>query len=392
MQQRFIPFILVAGFLIVTLIGVFAFTSSPDDNGAPGQEAVLSVSSTVGATDTSQSETQNETKDTKISDEESAQTTGDIVIPAPVLKAEEADQAETASDADLSLANEESEAEPTFAITVARVNPDGSSLFAGVAEADATIQLQDGKILLDETTSDANGEWVSIPAEKLSAGPHIIILTMRTKDGRIATANMSLIVEIAATKTDKPLVALVPQDDTNAPILLQSPDADADIEVIEEDVAEIAVPATVPAISIQSLSLSSTDRLRVRGRFSAGQSISGALGDKPLMETSMSDEGRWSALVDVSGLSSEPETLEIVLHDGSGTVVARTGLALDKNNINRGLNDNEMVVVQKGDALWRIAYRTYGKGVRYVEIVRRNQDQISDPDMIFPNQIFVLPN
>ncbi len=389
MQQRFIPFILVAGLLIVTLIGIFALTSAPDDDGTPAQETVLSVSSTVGATDTIQSETQEETKDTAISQDQSAQTAGDIVIPAPVLKA---DETEPASDADLSLANEETEAEPTFAITVARVNPDGSSLFAGVAEADATIQLQDGKTLLDETTSDANGEWVSIPAEKLSAGPHIIILTMRTKDGRIATANMSLVVEIAATKTDKPLVALVPQDDTNAPILLQSPDADADIEVIEEDVAEIAVPATVPAISIQSLSLSSTDRLRVRGRFSAGQRISGALQDKPLMETSMSNEGRWSALVDVSGLSSEPETLEIMLHDDLGMVVARTGLALDKNNINRGLNDNEMVVVQKGDALWRIAYRTYGKGVRYVEIVRRNQDQISDPDMIFPNQIFVLPN
>ena len=47
-------------------------------------------------------------------------------------------------------------------------------------------------------------------------------------------------------------------------------------------------------------------------------------------------------------------------------------------------------MVQRGDALWRIAYRSYGQE-RYVEIFRRNRDQISDPDLIYPNQIFVVP-
>ena len=90
-----------------------------------------------------------------------------------------------------------------------------------------------------------------------------------------------------------------------------------------------------------------------------------------MTQTNMTEDGRWSGLVDVSGLSDKPQILDISLYDNSDIVVARTSLALDKNNIDRGLNENEMVVVQKGDALWRIAYRTYGKGVRYVEIVRR---------------------
>ena len=99
---------------------------------------------------------------------------------------------ESTANSDLSWQTK-TEVEPTFAITVARVNPDGSALFAGVAEADATIQLQDGNRLLDETSSDSNGEWVSIPAEKLSAGPHIIILTMRTKDGDLQRICLSLL-------------------------------------------------------------------------------------------------------------------------------------------------------------------------------------------------------
>ena len=44
------------------------------------------------------------------------------------------------------------------------------------------------------------------------------------------------------------------------------------------------------------------------------------------------------------------------------------------------------------DALWRIAYSSYGEGVRFVDIVRRNAGAISDPDLIFPNQIFTIPD
>ena len=50
-------------------------------------------------------------------------------------------------------------------------------------------------------------------------------------------------------------------------------------------------------------------------------------------------------------------------------------------NLNRGQLDttlNTLVVVQKGDALWRIAYQTYGNGIRYVDIYRENSSIISD--------------
>ena len=391
MQKRLMPLLIVAGLLIAAVAGLFLVSGSDDAEKLSGRDVQLSVSPAIVEPKAEDAVPQRQQEEIKQNEEE-------IIIPAPVLKSETepktdagASKPEEDNSNTLSLATEETEVEPLFAITVARVNPDGSSIFAGVAEADATIQLQDGTNLLDETVSDSNGEWVSIPARKLSAGPHIIILTMRTKDGRIATANTSLVVEIAETKTEKPLVAIVPQDDTTAPVLLQSPDLDADIEVIEEDVAEIVVPASVPAINIQSLSLTDNGGLLVRGRFSAGHHISGQLGTKSMSDIAIDNSGRWSGLIDISDLSQAPQTLDVKLFDDANNIVAQTALELDENNINPGLKDSQMVVVQKGDALWRIAYRTYGKGVRYVEIVRRNQDQISDPDMIFPNQIFVLP-
>ena len=48
-------------------------------------------------------------------------------------------------------------------------------------------------------------------------------------------------------------------------------------------------------------------------------------------------------------------------------------------------------IVERGDSLWRISRQVYGRGIRYTEIFEANQDQIRNPDLIFPGQVFVLP-
>ena len=50
------------------------------------------------------------------------------------------------------------------------------------------------------------------------------------------------------------------------------------------------------------------------------------------------------------------------------------------------------VVIQPGNNLWNIARVIYGKGVRYTAIYEANKDQIKDPDLIYPGQIFTTPN
>lgn len=45
-----------------------------------------------------------------------------------------------------------------------------------------------------------------------------------------------------------------------------------------------------------------------------------------------------------------------------------------------------------GDSLWAISRKTYGEGDRYTAIFDANQDQIRDPDLIYPGQVFVLPS
>jgi nucleoid-associated protein YgaU len=55
------------------------------------------------------------------------------------------------------------------------------------------------------------------------------------------------------------------------------------------------------------------------------------------------------------------------------------------------LPEGVLVVVQPGHSLWRIARRTYGDGVRYHVIYQANSEQIRDPDLIYPGQVFVMP-
>ena len=41
---------------------------------------------------------------------------------------------------------------------------------------------------------------------------------------------------------------------------------------------------------------------------------------------------------------------------------------------------------------WRIARRVYGSGFSYTQIFQANKGRIVDPDLIYPGQVFEIPN
>lgn len=47
--------------------------------------------------------------------------------------------------------------------------------------------------------------------------------------------------------------------------------------------------------------------------------------------------------------------------------------------------------VKKGDSLWAIAAKYYGKGSDYSKIAGANTDKISNPNLIYPGQVLTLP-
>jgi nucleoid-associated protein YgaU len=49
------------------------------------------------------------------------------------------------------------------------------------------------------------------------------------------------------------------------------------------------------------------------------------------------------------------------------------------------------ITVQPGYTLWAIAREKYGSGFQYVRVYQANQDLIKNPDLIYPGQVFKLP-
>jgi nucleoid-associated protein YgaU len=73
------------------------------------------------------------------------------------------------------------------------------------------------------------------------------------------------------------------------------------------------------------------------------------------------------------------------------TSTPRTAAATDERRDAVVVPSIDTRVIMRGDNLWRIGRATYGAGRRYTVIYRANKDQIRDPDLIYPGQIFVLP-
>ncbi len=50
------------------------------------------------------------------------------------------------------------------------------------------------------------------------------------------------------------------------------------------------------------------------------------------------------------------------------------------------------VTVQPGYTLWGIAKRNFGHGILYVQVFEANRDKIRNPDLIYPGQVFTIPD
>lgn len=69
----------------------------------------------------------------------------------------------------------------------------------------------------------------------------------------------------------------------------------------------------------------------------------------------------------------------------------KTEIASDAVSNVAEITTGSSVIIRKGDSLWRVSQRRYGQGVRYTTIFEANRDQIRDPNLIYPGQVFEIP-
>ena len=114
------------------------------------------------------------------------------------------------------------------------------------------------------------------------------------------------------------------------------------------------------------------------------------------MELIVPEPGEWNAeLVDVT---PGVYTLRIDQIGENGDVLQRVETPFKREEpakvIEAAQTRRPLVsveVVQPGSTLWAISRENYGSGVLFVRIFEANKDQIRNPDLIYPGQIFDLP-
>ena len=174
-----------------------------------------------------------------------------------------------------------------------------------------------------------------------------------------------------------PIAVLVPREGTGEVEVLQRPSGEtglADRELVLE-----AVQYTVDG----GVSLS--------GRAPARALVVAYLNESELARTRAAADGDWT-MAPEADVPPGLHTLRVDQLGSEGQVRASVSTPFANQPMVDDLDEDEgMVVIQPGDNLWTIARRTYGQGWEYTLIYRANRDQIRDPDLIYPGQVFVVP-
>ncbi|MCC0057474.1 MAG: LysM peptidoglycan-binding domain-containing protein [Rhodobiaceae bacterium] len=95
--------------------------------------------------------------------------------------------------------------------------------------------------------------------------------------------------------------------------------------------------------------------------------------------------------------ASTSESMSAASQGGSGTTAgsqaastpaAKPAMSQEASRAEASVPDLE---IERGDNLWRIARRIYGRGIRYTVIYEANRSQIRNPNLIYPGQVFTIP-
>ena len=102
-------------------------------------------------------------------------------------------------------------------------------------------------------------------------------------------------------------------------------------------------------------------------------------------------DGRWTIELK-NTLESRKYMIRVDQVDLSAKVLERIELPFVKAPVIEATAEKATVIIQPGNSLWRIAAKVYGSGFRYTEIYEANIDQIRDPNLIYPGQVFKIPD
>jgi len=271
---------------------------------------------------------------------------------------------------------------PTF--DVVRVNPRGETVIAGRAAPGSRVLILDGDKVIGEVTADARGEWVFVPDEPLHPGERRLGLEMRIEGDEPVLSDDLVVLMVPERGRD---IAGRPAEGGSQALALRVPRSGVGPTTVLQQPTESSEGLPV---AIETVDYDSDGRLTIGGRAPEGAIVQLYIGDTFVGRTTAGPEGLWR-MAPEQPVPPGLYTLRADHVDPSGKVVARVMIPFSRAEPLLAMQQGTFVVVQPGNSLWRIARRTYGSGFAYTVIYSANRDQIADPDLIFPGQVFALP-
>lgn len=289
---------------------------------------------------------------------------------------------------------------PSF--DVVRVEKTGETVIAGRAAPDSEVNVttQSGESL-GRARADRSGAWAIVPEQPLAPGSHEIGIEAEDEKGEKRLSEEVVVVVVPEPKPEPDSISAEQSSAVPSEQKAAAPKAGEEVLAVltprqgQGASKVVQQPEEEDGIAEGDLVLDSVDydeagRVTVGGRASPGSRLLIYLDNRLVGDTVAGPNRRWS--------HSPPEPVAEGLHslrvdqvDGDGNVLARVETPFSREAVRVAEADEEFVIVQPGNSLWRIARRNYGEGIRYTVIYQANKNQIRDPDLIYPGQVFEIP-
>ncbi|MGF1543289.1 MAG: Ig-like domain-containing protein [Parvularculaceae bacterium] len=260
---------------------------------------------------------------------------------------------------------------PSFDIV--RVDRSGAAVIAGRAAPGATATVYANGEELASEVAGADGAWAIVTDAPLESGPVELSLEMTTTDGLTVRSEETIVIYVPEREGDRPLV------------LRTTPGGATEIlQEAREPVGSLG-PLTRDAIDYDD-----TGAVIFTGRAEPGRRVRLFVDGRFVGDATADADGRWS----LTATSIQPgvHQLQVVQLDEDSRPAYAIELPFERARPGDFDLVEGSIVVQPGNSLWRIARRVYGSGFQYTVIYEANADQIRDPDLIFPGQVFDLPD
>ncbi len=332
-------------------------------------------------------------------------------------------------------------APPSFDLV--RVEKDGSALVAGAAMPEATLSLRVTGEEIVSVPADGQGKFVAMFNLAPSVAPRVLSLVMITPDGAEVAAEGSVViaptvapVAVAAAPEDEPREEAMAEVGTPEAEPAPVPEAEAPpaaLLVTDEGAkvlqsAEEMPPELVANVTIDTITYTPEGAVQLAGRGTPERVVRLYLDNAPLSEATISAAGDWAVTlpevpagiytlradqVDAAGAVTsrfetpfKRETVEALAAASAGEAVAEAATAGEAGAEGEAATEAVVaaeaepvaaavapvtVTVQPGFTLWQIASEQLGAGPLYVQVFEANKDQIRDPDLIYPGQVFAIP-